>query len=437
MAVEPGLTRVEMQKDLLPQMYGGVDFDVTPERFADGPDDSTELRDPRRRAEILARPDLVNLMRSHLMDGDLAADAYAALMPQYGFRPLVQMLVDACDNGVENVEGAPAELIALISEMERTPEWLDMSMVEIGAQADRNFASNVLPYIMQIGIIGTFMNTYSALPMALTGTLSNTSARRRVLETSTFMVITALPGALTRTGGGFKACAMVRMMHSMVRYNLLSHQMWDSKVYGIPIPHLDQMPAGLALVYFMSKDVLKSGRSEFTSAERARAEHARYRCYLLGLPEDVLPTTPRGIVDVFDARMATLRQRYDEEICGPLIRATLAADLASDSGRKSRMRQALSLSFGKLFFLREYAGGSRARAMNFGVTFTMTDYLRIAAMASLIAVRTKSHDLASRSPALRGIADAHLVRRMERMLARYGKAEFVTDGNAYRPVTSS
>ena len=60
MAVEPGLTHVEMQKDLLPQMYGGVDFDVTPERFADGPDDSTELRDPRRRAEILARPDLVN-----------------------------------------------------------------------------------------------------------------------------------------------------------------------------------------------------------------------------------------------------------------------------------------------------------------------------------------------------------------------------------------
>ena len=84
-------------------------------------------------------------MRSHLMDGDLAADAYAALMPQYGFRPLVQMLVDACDNGVENVEGAPAELIALISEMERTPEWLDMSMVETGAQADRNFASNVCP----------------------------------------------------------------------------------------------------------------------------------------------------------------------------------------------------------------------------------------------------------------------------------------------------
>ena len=425
------------QKERLPSMYGDVDFTVLPERFANGPDEPSVLHDPIRRAQILARPDLMNLMGSHVMAGDPAADAFAALTPTYGFRPLIQMLEAACDHGVDSVENAPAELVALIREMEIQPDWLDMVMVEEGARADRNFASNLLPYVMQIGIIGTFMNKYSALPMALTGTLSHKSAGRRALETSIFMVTTSLPGALTRYGPGFKACAMVRVMHSMVRYNVLSKHKWDSTVYGVPIPHVDQMPAGLALVYYMCRDNLKSGRTELTRAERARIEHSRYRCYLLGLPEALLPTTAQGIVDIMDARMATLRHGYDEDICGPLIRATIAADVAPDSSVRSRLRQAFSFSFGKLFFLKQHAGGDRSKAARFGVTFSVLDYLRIAVMATVVGIRMKSHDLASMIPGLRDLADRHLVRRMEAMLTRYGHAEFRSDGDAYRPTASS
>ena len=39
------------------------------------------------------------------------------------------------------------------------------------------------------------------------------------------------------------AAAMVRLMHSMVRFNLLHRgDHWDVKTYGIPIPQVDQMP---------------------------------------------------------------------------------------------------------------------------------------------------------------------------------------------------
>jgi hypothetical protein len=414
-------------------MYGEVDFDVVPERFAGAAEDCAEMRNGTRRTRILARTDLVDLMRSHLMAGDPVADAYAALTPEYGFRPLVQMLENACERGVESVPNAPPELVALIGEMEKMPHWIDMRMVEEGARGDRNYAANVLPYVMQMGLIGTFMNKYSALPMALTGTLSRRSAGQRALETSMFMIITALPDAMARFGPGFKACAMVRLMHSMVRYNVLSRKVWDSKVYGVPIPHLDQMPAGLAIVYFMSRDLLKSGRTEFTPMERAQVEHARYRCYLLGLPESLLPTTPQGIVDIMDARAATLRLSYDDEICGPLIRATIAADLAPDESVRSRVRQALSFSFGKLFFLRQHAGGSKSVAAEFGVTFTLWDYPRIAVLSALIAGRMKAHELASLVPGLRGKADRDLVRRMQTMLTRYKHPEFQTDGNLYRP----
>src|SRR3546814_5145796 len=66
---------------------------------------------------------------------------------------------------------------------------------------------------------------------------------------------------------------MVRLMHSMVRVNVLSRPgMWDADTYGMPIPQLDQMPAGLIPVYFMSQEVLAKGRTRFTRLERGRSE---------------------------------------------------------------------------------------------------------------------------------------------------------------------
>ena len=55
------------------------------------------------------------------MMGDKVADAYASLIPEYGFRALVSMLEQACDRGIESVENAPDELVAFISAMEVTP----------------------------------------------------------------------------------------------------------------------------------------------------------------------------------------------------------------------------------------------------------------------------------------------------------------------------
>ena len=83
--------------------------------------------------------------------------------------------------------------------------------------------------------IATFTNTYAALPMALTGALSGKRAARRVNETASFFAVTTLPGALDRYGPGFEAAAMVRLMHSMVRYNALKRSdKWDAAIYGMP-----------------------------------------------------------------------------------------------------------------------------------------------------------------------------------------------------------
>ncbi len=156
--------------------------------------------------------------------------------------------------------------------------------------------------------------------MALTGTLTNDTAAKRVNETATFFAVTTLPDALDRFGEGFKAAAMVRLMHSMVRVNALRSNSWDSAVYGVPIPQVDQMPAGLIPVFLLSYRMLREGRTEFTPSERAQVELARYRCFLLGLPEDILSDTAEGIVRFMNARNSTLRNGFDDATCGALVR---------------------------------------------------------------------------------------------------------------------
>ena len=84
-----------------------------------------------------------------------------------------------------------------------------------------------------------------------------------------------LPGALDRHGEGFKAAAMVRLMHSMVRVSALRSGRWDPAVYGVPIPQVDQMPAGLIPIFLTAFRIIGEGRRTYTESERAQVELAR------------------------------------------------------------------------------------------------------------------------------------------------------------------
>lgn len=428
------LAKVASQKTALPALYGDIDFNVTPERFTTDPRRSVAPRLARAKLD----PDKIALIKAYTMLGDIVADAYAALMPRYGFRPLVEMLTKACDEGIGAVPDAPPELVAFIADMERIPDWLDMELVREGQRLDRNAAANLGPFAIRGAFIATFMNKYAALPMALTGTLSNDTAARRVNETATFFTATLLPGSLERHGAGFRAAAMVRLMHSMVRFNALKRSnRWDVGVYGIPIPQVDQMPAGLIPIFLMSYKIVGEGRKTFTAEERARVELARYRCFLLGLPEDLLADTPQGVVDTMNARSATLRAGFDDATCGELVRATLNAYLLPDERPESRLFDQVERGFSKVFFLRNFMNGDVAAAKRMGVEIGPRDFMMFGLVATLVTGQLTAYRLARRVPGLSDLADARLVGRLKRQLQRYGHAEFTSDAETYRPATGA
>src|SRR5690242_19860991 len=96
--------RVRAQKTDNPTLYGKVDFDHVPERFTTDPRVKSLLPEPfasKYRGRILAQTDRIERTRAYTMLGDDVADAYAALIPTHGFKKLVDMLVLACERGVD------------------------------------------------------------------------------------------------------------------------------------------------------------------------------------------------------------------------------------------------------------------------------------------------------------------------------------------------
>ncbi len=419
----------------IPATYGHVDFSITPERFTVAPGDETELAPEyaERRPELLADKERVALIKAYTMHGDPVADAYAALIPQHGFQRLVAMLTEACDHGVESVPAAPPELVAFIRAMEQFPAWLDAKLIEQGARIERNAFAHSAPFIIRGGLIATFMNKYTALPMVLTGGLSKGSTAHRVNETAIFFTETVMPDVLDRHGAAFKAAAMVRLMHSMVRFNILRRgDRWDVKIYGIPIPQVDQMPAGLMSIFVIARKALRQGRTAFTPAERARAELARYRCFLLGLPEDLLADTPQRIVDILLTRHATLRKGFDDN-CAALVHAMLTADLSSDHSLPGRLHTWLERGFAKVYFVTNLMRGGKSAAAKAGVEVGLADYIAAAAAGVLIASRMAVYAIAARIPMISDAADRSLVRKLTKQLKHYGHAEFTTNAETYRP----
>jgi hypothetical protein len=424
---------IAAQATEIPAMYGRVDFAVAPERFTLEPNAKTDLEPEfaARRPDLLADEAQVTRIRAFTMCGDHLADAYAALIPKHGFNKLVDMLASACEHGLESVTDAPPELERLIRDMEQLPTWLDRDMIERGARIERNGYANRAPFAIRVGLIPTFMNKYTALPMVLTGALSSKASARRIHETATFFATTVMPDVLDRHGGAFKSAAMVRLMHAMVRFNLLQNAAnWDVATYGIPIPQVDQVPIGFLSAFHLAVAALRQGRP-FTSDERAQVEIGRYRCFLLGLPEALLPDTPHEIVALLLTRHATLRKEADDN-CNALVKATMTADLTTGHSLPDRFHGWLERGFSRVSFLAKFAHGDKRAAEAVGVSVGFADYVAALCAGIVVNARVTAYALAAHLPGMDDVVDGSLVRRLTKQLSAYGHADFTTNPKTYR-----
>ena len=201
----------------------------------------------RRRLRVLFGADpqlpdaIVRRYAESYYDADPIAEAFIDEVYLTRGQAAGRKLVDeALARGVDAVAAAPVSLRRLFAELETPPPWLDPARVALGARAFRRFGTHMFSFAGAITLEGYRENSV-AKPLAFTGAYTGESASRRFLETASFWVDVATPGALAPGGRGRATALRVRLMHVFVRRRLLAHPRWDLAAWGVPISQGDAL----------------------------------------------------------------------------------------------------------------------------------------------------------------------------------------------------
>lgn len=418
---------IGLQKSIAPKVYGDLDLTITPERFRTELGPNSTLRNNARVQALLADDQKVELFRQLTLMGDPIADAYAAKIPELGFRKVNEMLDQAIEHGIDSVENAPEELKAFVAAVDTAPEWLDYDRVERGARIQRPIAAISGDFIMRVAFMNTYVNGYQGLPMIITGALTSSSAGKRMAETSSTFKLALLPGAMKRGGEAYRSVLKVRLMHAMVRCNLLNKKdVWDFKVYGVPIPQVDQMGAALVHSYLMAKRAVKKGRG-FSEAELDVVELGRYLAYLLGMHDQFLSNDPAQIIETWEMCQATLRHKHDPR-GKQLNEATLAAYRRPSENFINRAIHFLDVNANKLAY-RQFVGKKTANEM--GVEAGAIEAASFATLMLPLSATYMTLRKLDKISATEKFVEKFTVKSLRRQLHLDGKPEYKTDASNY------
>lgn len=422
----------DMQREIAADVYGKIDLDITPERFRTEIDSrptgfsrNINIKDLEK---FLEDPKEVELYRQLTLMGDPIADAFAAKIPELGFRQARAMLDKALEEGIDNVEDAPPELVALIKDMEKEPEWLDWQAIERFGKKMRVFNAVSQEYIMRLAFMMTYMNGYAGLPMIMTGQLTGESAAGRMKETTSTFRMAGLPDSLKRDGIAFKSAAKVRMMHAMVRMNLLKNKdRWDYEVYGVPIPQVDQMGAALSFNFLNALMSVKR-KKPLNRFQKDGIEASRYLAYLLGMHDYFLADNRGDIIKSWSLLGATLRDKFDER-SKDLNNATLHAYTRNGHSLFDKLMHTLDVRNTR-FLYTLVVGEEKAKEM--GVELQPGDRLATIALVIPLGLKIATLNLAKKLPGGEKKVDQWAINKIRKLLEGSGEAQYVTDSRSYK-----
>lgn len=421
----------KMQRKIAPDIYNNIDLDFQPERFRtemdSAPDGMFRWVDPKVPARFLEDKEEVEVYRQLTLMGDPIADAFAARIPELGFQQARNMLDKALDEGVEAVKDAPPELVRLIEVLHEEPEWVDWQAINRFHKRMRVVNAVTQEYMMRLAFMMTYMNGYQGLPMIMTGQLTGESAAGRMKETTSTFKMATLPDAMRPGGEAFKSAAKVRVMHAMVRMNLLKHKdRWDFEVYGVPIPQVDQMGAALGF-NFISALMSVKRKKPLSRHQKDGIEASRYLASLLGLHDYFLSDQRGEIIKSWSMLGATLRDKVDPR-SRDLNQATLHAYTRAGHSLIDKFMHHLDVRNTRFLYTKLVG---KEKALEMGVQKQITDVLATALLGSIIGTRLAALYAIRLLPGGKSWVNNWAVRETRRQLNLAGEAKYETNEQQY------
>ncbi len=250
-------------------------------------------------------PELVDRLAGGVFEGDPIADrlvtSFKSLPGGEGWR----MLDEALEHGPERVEGAPPELAELLEPSLRPPNWVDLDLVDAGANAYWRSGGFNLGLALTCGSLAYgYQSARLTRPLAATGRLEK-MAPRRLQETSRWVAVATRPGSLRPGAEGTRATVRLRMVHALIRAHLLDTNEWDIGEWGVPISASDSLVTAIGGFMSMPIKALKDLGVRFSPAELEAMTHQwAWIGSLMGTPDELIPRSYAEACTTMDAALA-------------------------------------------------------------------------------------------------------------------------------------
>jgi hypothetical protein len=148
-----------------------------------------------------------------------------------------------------------------------------------------------------------YQSAHLVRPLAATGRLEQ-MASRRLGETARWVLDVTTPGGMHPGAPGIAATIRVRMVHALVRDRLLRDG-WDVEEWGVPISASDAFATGIGGFHVVPLRAMMDLGVRYSAADLEAHTHLwRWISYVMGVPEDLLPSSYRDAVEMLEVALA-------------------------------------------------------------------------------------------------------------------------------------
>ena len=234
---------------------------------------------------------LVERLERAFWETDTLADEVVACFTQLPGGQGWAMLDAALASGIDAVPDAPAPLVAFLGQVTTVPDWVDWEKMEAGSVA-----------YLRPGLLGGLALGCAALaagyrsgagvkPLIRTGRLVD-MADNRLRETGHWLQTSTYPGNMAPGHAGHTGTVRIRLVHAMVRRQLINAADWQWEDWGAPINIADVTHGIVGEFSSVMINAVSDAGIHYSQAEREAMYHLwRYIGHVLGVPADLLPTS--------------------------------------------------------------------------------------------------------------------------------------------------
>ena len=228
--------------------------------------------------------DAVDNYLKHIQIGDPLADDLVKCFERMPRRKGFRVLMQAIETGIESVDDAPDELVALFEQLDQVPNWVDWD--SMGRGSAKILQNALLPAISFVAyaLPHAYLSTGNK-PLVSSATLIDNTARRYGAATRFFTEV-FMPGSMQRFGDGFRFAVLTRILHARVRRQILRSAKWDLSI-GQPLNQAHMAIGTILFSYFVVDGMRRLGGRVREDEIEGIALVWRYVGYLLGVDPQI------------------------------------------------------------------------------------------------------------------------------------------------------